>query len=689
MNPPHQKSSRRCFLSGIPAAAAAAGIAGPAHAAEVAETARLTQTLSLNGAWTFRLDHERAWREIQVPHTWQVEPANTDYMGVAWYRREFDLPNEWSAGVVRIEFEAVFHTATVWVNGEAAGEHSRKGYTAFAFDISRLLRPGERNTLLVRVDNSFDDQMLPRGKSSDWPHDGGIFRPVQLLATPPVYVERVDIDAVPKDGNTSAALDIAVTARNAGSVAWRGEFGIAVREERSGNQVLHTPRALEAELRPGETRVFKLPTAAIVNPRLWHFDHPDLYELEVRLGDSHRLKTTFGIRRIEVKNGGFYVNGERVRLMGVERMAGSNPEYGMAEPAQWIECDHAAMKELNCVYTRVHWPQDRRVLDYCDRHGIFIQTEVPTWGPDTFADMEGEPAAAIMRNGLEQLGEMIARDRNHPCIFSWGLCNEIGGQKAPAFAFAKRMYEEAKRLDPGRLATYASNSLQSTPEKDISGLMDYLMWNEYYESWYPGTPETLARNLDLIHKAFPGKPLVISEYGWCACTPDRPEGDGKRIDVLLQHDRVFRDRDYIAGLIFFCYNDYRTHVGDKGWGAMKQRVHGVVDVYGVRKPSFDVLRRESSPVHSVEVKGLPGALDVTVRTRDVVPAYTLAGYKLRAVAYGFGDIPLDRFEAALPRLEPGGDATVAISLREKAPVRVRFDVLRPDGFSAYSAIWKP
>ena len=101
--------------------------------------------------------------------------------------------------------------------------------------------------------------------------------------------------------------------------------------------------------------------------------------------------------------------------MGVERMAGSNPEFGMAEPAAWIDHDHADMKELNCVYTRVHWPQDRRMLDWCDRHGMLIQTEVPTWGGATFRGMSPEPSAEIMNNGLEQLREMIARDRNHPC----------------------------------------------------------------------------------------------------------------------------------------------------------------------------------------------------------------------------------------------------------------------------------
>jgi beta-glucuronidase len=215
------------------------------------------------------------------------------------------------------------------------------------------------------------------------------------------------------------------------------------------------------------------------------------------------------------------------------------------------------------------------------------------------------------------------------------------------------------------------------------------MWNEYYESWYKGTPADMGRNLELIHKAFPDKPIVISEYGYCACTDDRPEGDTKRIHVLGEHDRVFRGRDSVAGLIFFCYNDYRTHVGDKGRGVTKQRVHGVVDLYGNRKPSFDALRQESSPVQSLEVAGLPSKLQATLRTRDAVPCYTLTGYKLRAVVFGFGDIPIERFEVALPRLAPGEQFTAPVALNEKAPMRIQFDVMRPTGFSVYTQVWKP
>jgi beta-glucuronidase len=329
------------------------------------------------------------------------------------------------------------------------------------------------------------------------------------------------------------------------------------------------------------------------------------------------------------------------------------------------------------------------VLDWCDQHGIFLQTEVPTWGPKTFEGMTGQPSDGILTNGLEQLREMIARDRNHPCLFSWGVCNEINGQNPPAYQFAKRMYEESKRLDSKRLVTYASNSLQKTPAKDVASLMDYVMWNEYYESWYAGSPADLARNLEEVHEAFPGKAIVISEYGYCACTADRPEGDGKRADVLVNHDKVFAATDYVAGLIFFCYNDYRTHIGDKGTGVMKQRVHGVVDVYGNRKPSWEVLRRESSPVSAVRVRGAGGRFTIGVESKAHVPGYAMDGYSLRGIAFGFGDIPLERASAALRPTEPGTQLTAELNFSEKGVTRVQFDVMRPTGFSAWTEIWKP
>jgi len=699
--------SRRKFLTQTGALAVGAiGLSATEPSPDVADSAS-RGAVSLCGEWWFRTDPEAAgeqqrwyethqltnsWRRVNVPHTWQVNPTFTDYRGSAWYLRTFDAPGEWQDSSIRLEFEAVFHTAKIWVNGQLAGEHVRKGYTAFVLDVTHLLRMGSSNTVAVRVHNAFDEHMVPKGHSSDWAHDGGIYRPVQLLITPKTFAERVDVEADPDLASGDAKIAITAYLRNTSAKEWIGRVSFQIIDDETGSTVITSSESLGLIIKSGAARTLKS-SCTLPEAKLWHFDHPNLYRLIYSIGSGqeiYQFTVTFGVRKFEAKGSGLYLNGERVRLMGVERMAGSNPEFGMAEPSQWITHDHDDLKHLNCVFTRVHWPQDKRILDYCDRRGILMQSEIPAWGYDTFAGMGAEPNADILQNAVEQLREMIARDRNHPSIVAWGLCNEIGGQNPPAYQFAKHMLEEAKWMDPHRLCSYASNSLDQTPERDVAGLMDIVETNEYFGSWAAGTPAEVAKHLDKIHAAFPGKPVVISEYGYCACTEDRPEGDGHRIEILRSHDAVFRSKDFVAGAIFFCYNDYRTHVGYSGVGALKHNVHGVVNLFGAQKVSYDVLRRESSPVESLAVENHLNAFQLCLKTRHDVPAYNLRGYKLRGTFYGEGEIPLERQEVELPVVVAGAETTATLAFSQSGiPLRVKFDVLRPSGFSAHTCDWKP
>jgi len=699
-------STRREFVAG--SAGAIATIAtSKASAAETSACSCATEVVNLCGDWLFRTDpdnigaqekwfgspaHQEAWRRVLVPHTWQVEAALADYRGVAWYQRSFEAPKSWRGCVVRVEFEAVFHSATVWVNGVLAGEHARKGYTPFTLDITQAIQVGRTNTIALRVDSAFNQNMVPRGRSSDWAHDGGIFRPVQILVTPSTFVEQVDVDAVPDLSTGDANLTVAVYVRNASADSWEGAVSFRIAEENSSLGGWTHIAGERFPLKAQTARQISLKTT-LSNARLWHFDNPNLYQFECSISDgkdAHRFTTIFGVRKFEIRDGAFHLNGERVRLMGAERMAGSNPQFGMAEPTEWIDHDHEDLKHLNCVFTRVHWPQDKRVLDYCDRHGILMQSEVPAWGGETFDGMTAQPDEEILRNGLEQLREMVARDRNHPSVVAWGLCNEINGQNPPAYQFAKHMLEEAKRLDPGRLCSYASNSLADTPRRDAAGLMDFIETNEYYGTWAPGTADDAARHLDALHAAFPGKPIVVSEYGYCACTQDRPEGDEKRMEILRTHQDAIRSREFVSGAIFFCYNDYRTHVGDRGLGAYRQRVHGVVDLNGTRKTSYELLRLESSPIESLTVKLSGNKLEVQIKTRRDFPMYTLKSYTLRGIFFGQGNIAVEQQEVNLPNLAPGSETMRELTFSvPESPIRVRIDVLRPTGFSAGSQDWRP
>jgi beta-galactosidase len=692
-------SSRRHFLTVLPALGAGAILAQANAPAELAaeQMSRLGgERLPLAEGWQFRLDREGTataaelgnsidgWETVTVPHTWQTLGRDPEYVGVAWYRTVIAAPREWADRCVRIEFEAVFHTAHVYLNGEQIGEHVGKGYTAFRCDLSPGLRIGQANLLTVRVDNSPANTMLPRMKSFDWTNDGGLIRPVSLLVTPQVLIERVEIDAVPDLEAKTAPVAVRAVVRNTGSEEQAIRISGAV--QREGSAEKQTPIAEKAvRLAAGATGIVALDAVTIDSPELWHFDAPNLYEAVIALkaaSEKHVLREYFGIRKFEARGTEFYLNGERVRLMGVERMAGSHPEFGMAEPSAWIDANHRDMKVLNSVFTRVHWPQDRRVLEFCDRNGILMQEEVPAWGPMTFSGIDAALLAQLTANGLEQLREMMASDRNHPCIVSWGLCNEVDGKNPNSKAFAHALAREARATDPSRLLTYASHSLREHPEEDMAGDFDFISTNEYFGSWYPGGPPQLLAHLQELRRVFPNKPIVVSEYGWCECQAKIPPGDENRVKIVNQHTDVMRASGVVAGAIYFDYNDYRTIVGDHGAGALRQRVHGIVDLYSTRKPSFYALRAEASPVEELVLSRTGDACELKLAMRDRFPAYTLRGYAARWLFFGYDDLPMQGRIDRLPDLAPGSRITLNATSTIAGVKRVAVEILRPTGFAA-------
>jgi beta-glucuronidase len=693
-------TSRRDFLAGLSTVGATTALPLLAAATTKTEVSVASQEIiTLTRGWEFRLDpagtfdpgkidaESEGWKTIETPHTWQVAAGSEDYDGVAWYRLKLFVPEEWKERFVRVEFEAVSHTAHIFLNGAPVGEHIGKPYTAFMCDLQPALRFNEVNTLLARADNTYSDTMLPRMKSYDWANDGGMIRPVHLLVTPRAFVERVEIDATSDLDRRQATITARVVARNTLARDQKVEVSGACRAEGSPLATMSFASKV-ATLRANASATIELGPLRIDSPALWHFDAPNLYEAEVRLnaaGQVHASSDTFGIRKFEVRGDGFYLNGERVFLMGLERMAGSHPDLGMAETTAWIEANHRDMKELNCVFTRVHWAQDRRVLDFCDRHGILMQEEIPSWGWATFQNTENGVEQKLQQNGLEQLREMIQRDRNHPSIVSWGLCNEVNGKNPVTQRFAHAMSAEARRLDPGRLQTYASNSLQKDAGPDMAGDFDFISWNEYYGTWYDGGIAEMRQNLDRIRQAFPGKPIVISEYGWCECTEQASIGDAPRVEVIGAHTDAYRAFPEVAGAIYFDYNDYRTLIGDKGIGAFKQRVHGVVDLYANRKPSFEALRAQSSPIEQAALTRSGAGYALNLTARKTLPCYALRGYSARWVVYGYDDLPTEGGSIPLPDLQPGETHTVEFQCKSDLPKRVKVDILRPTGFSVATA----
>ena len=432
------------------------------------------ETVSLSGTWSFAFDpkecgiaekwysrnHDRAtWRVVRVPHTWQIEPGNEEYMGTAWYARSVAPDRAWRGKDIRLAFGAVYRDAQVWLNGELIGEHKGSGWTPFTLPITEEWDAKETNWIVVRVDNRFSNRALPYENSFDWATDGGITRDVQLIVNPPVHIERLLVTATPSQDFSSASVRTSIQIQS----AKKRPRGLKIETqvfEPGGTLVLSQTDS--ATTLPEENGSLAL-TISIQNPRLWHFDFPNLYRIRCTLWKRgkivHRKEAQFGIRSVVVRDGRYILNGEPMRLMGVEWMPGSDPRYGMAENSRVTREILTDMKRLNCLLTRFHWQQDDSVFTFCDREGMLVQEEIPTWGSHRL----DEPIKAIQ---AAQLRETIVAHFNHPSIYCWGICNEIAGQSESGHQFIENGKRIAETLDPGRLLTYASNTLHNAPSRD-------------------------------------------------------------------------------------------------------------------------------------------------------------------------------------------------------------------------------
>jgi beta-galactosidase len=628
------------------------------------------QITSLNGEWSFCVDSlekgfvETNARKVNVPHTWNIEKGLEEYHGHAWYKKTFEVPEDLNGNLNRIKFNAVYHTATVWVNGKEMTRHIGSGYTPFYVDVSDVLKYGEENEITLLVDNSFSRQAIPWGRSYDWAADGGITRDVEMISTgkPTIQYAHISPQIDLENKNAKVKIDLSLLATE----GIEGEVEIRVEIEKNDEEIIE----LEQMKQVAENISLEF---EMENIELWHFDHPNVYDVEIEIekdgNETDEYETSFGFRKLEVKGPELFLNGESVRLMAVEWMPGSSLDNGMAENKEELIENLERIKEVNCVLTRFHWQQDEAIFDWCDRNGILVQEEISVWG-----NMMPPWNDTILQISQNQIDEMMAEHFNHPSLVMWGIGNEYTKDGTPEFI--QTMYDYCKEKDPDRLVTYVSNGLHKLFEKDATTLCDIMMWNDYTDTWIGKTNDQTPVILDEIHKAIPDKPLIISEYG--LCEPQFKGGDERRVKQLVENNGYYDTRPWIVGAVFFSLNDYRTHMGEEGKGVYRQRVHGVYDIHEVPKPSKEVLKSISAPIKIQNIKQQNGELEIEILCNDKMPSYTCKGYYVTVSEIEKGEAFVQK---EIPVIKPGEITSVIV----KSPENDGFvNLYRPAGFHVIS-----
>ena len=484
--------------------------------------------LNLNGQWKFDFDpkdigEQEVWftegrhkyrQQITVPFPWEAPLSgieNHEYKGVAWYEREFEVRSNWKKQRVWLKFGALDWLGKVWVNGQFIGEHEG-GYTPFDFDITGLLEFGKSNRLTVRA---FDptEPWQPTGKQIRWyTRTSGIWQTVYLEAgNSEVRFDRIhvvpDIDA----GLAKFVFNI----RNAGKA-------------RSGQVVVHFDNGgiptITKAVEINESAVRVEINAGVENAKLWSPENPYLYNVTVEFRSNGKLldkvQTYFGMRKISAGRWGnhdfeyIFLNNKPYYLIGALNQA-YNPEGIYTYPSdEYAKRDIEKAKKFGFNFLRLHIKIDEpRILYWADKLGILLMCDIPNFWED-----EGR-AREVWESTMKAA---MARDFNHPCIFSWCLFNETWGlglrddYTPERQEWARSMYHLAKKLDPTRLIEDNSPCFYDHVETDINS------WH-FYINDYERAKNHIA---NVVANTYPGsnfnfkddnaqgtQPLINSEYG--------------------------------------------------------------------------------------------------------------------------------------------------------------------------------
>lgn len=548
--------------------------------------------IDLGGWWDFATDPEDAGEargyqakfpepetRLWVPGTWNSSARYWNYVGPGWYRRRFETPSD---GNLRVHFGSVFYQSKVWLDGRQLGEHEG-GYLPFDYTAAGL-KKGAHN-VVVRIDNRLTERSLPK-KNVDWFPYGGIDRPVYAEIVPMVFVRRVHV--VPSlVGPSEARLKVGILLENLGQAVKGADVAFSV----DGVELYRGKHDIG---QGSGTAQLEVP---LKNPRLWSPSAPNLYSARVVVGpESDDQFTRFGIREIRTDGSRILLNGERLKLMGVNRHE-DHPDWGSGSPPSILRQDVEIIKRLGANAVRAHYALPELFMDFCDQFGLLFMAEVPAW--QYSAEQLRNPQ--IQDKILRHLREMIARDMNHPSIVTWSLGNEWP-QPDNSYDVIRGLVLRARQFDPTRLLTFVTGGPHVWR---VHELVDVICVNWARYQWYdPFTTldraegEKSVADLSKIHDRYPGKPVILTELGGAESQAGwhnwgnvkwSEEFQARNVEDSASHAL---DEDWISGGCVWQFCDARSAPERflagrlHGWNGK-----GIVDAYRSPKLAFHQLQR--------------------------------------------------------------------------------------------------
>ena len=585
--------------------------------------------MPLRDGWRFRLGPESAteleaapdatWTTVSVPHTWnrvgyyKDEPAShintaqnvVTTQGVGWYKLVFTPPANIAGMESFLQFDAASRIAPVWRNGTMLGTH-RAGFSRFRLDSTAALKPGQENSLTVKVDNtkpalgSSTADVLPL--TGDFFVYGGLYRPVTLVFTRKMHLDLMDYGSSGVYAKTasiaseSAQVQVRARVRNdgvrSGAVMLRillvdAQGKVAAQQEQSV-----TVGAASVEERTANV--------AVPHPHLWQgVEDPYLYHLVVQLSNKSsqlvdRVSIPFGIRQVRFDpDQGLFLNGKHVAVHGVGYHQDREGK-GWASQPEDVAADEAMMREMGVTGIRLtHYQHGQPIHDLADRDGLVLWDEIPLVSQWTLGDSL-QPTDALRENARQQLREQIAQNYNHPSVVTWSIGNEIDfGNSMPGFVGSRRgagpdplpllkeLNQLAHELDPDRPTTLATccegrSSGPNTTVPITAAVTDLSGANRYF-GWYYDKPSDLGPHLDALHRTRPAQPMAVTEYGaggaislhsdnalGGAESRNRPQAEEYESYIHEQNWSTLRSKPYLWGTFLWNSFDFGTTTRSEG-----------------------------------------------------------------------------------------------------------------------------